>query len=66
MRFPLCFGHPNLEINIFPISYTVISYQFLSHFYISCPDKPGIRKQERGCYEFEIEDVTQFVDFRVS
>ena len=42
----LYFLDSNLEINIFHISYTIIFYSFLFHFYISCPDRPGIRESE--------------------
>ena len=40
--FSLRSGHPNLEINVFHISYTIIFYPFLFHFYISCLDQPGM------------------------
>ena len=40
----LRFGHPNLEINIFHKSYTIIFYPILFHFYISCIDQPGMRE----------------------
>ena len=42
--FSLRSGHLNLEINIFDISFIVISCPFLFHFYISRPDQPGTRK----------------------
>ena len=44
--------HYNLEINISHISYTIIFYPFLFHFYSSCPDQPEIRKQERDSHGF--------------
>ena len=37
-------GHPNLEINIFHISYTITFYPFLFYFYISCLNQPGMRE----------------------
>ena len=49
-----------LQINIFHISYTIIFYPFLFHFYISCLDQPGIRKTKT---QLELQDVTQFMDF---
>ena len=42
--FSLRSGHPKLEINIFHISFTIIFYPFLFHFYISFLDQPGIRE----------------------
>ena len=41
---PLLSGVSNLEINIFHISYTIIFYSFLFHFYISFLDQPGVRE----------------------
>ena len=43
---------PELEINIFHISYTIIFSSFLFHFYISCLDQPGITKEERDSHGF--------------
>ena len=65
--FSLHSGHLNLEINIFHIAYTVTFYPFLFHFYISCPDQPGKRKHERNRYgfSFQLQDITQLMDFRV-
>ena len=40
--FSLSSGHPNLELNIFHITYTIIFYPFLFHFYISCLYQSGI------------------------
>ena len=60
-------GHPNLEINIFHISYAIIYYPFLFHFYISCLDQAGImetRTQLHGM-DFQLQDVTKFMDSRV-
>ena len=42
-RFALRSGNFNLQINVLRISYTIIFYTFLFHFYISCLDQPGIR-----------------------
>ena len=42
--FPLRSRDHKLEINIFHISYTIIFYPFLIHFYISCIDRRGIRE----------------------
>ena len=36
--------HPHSEINLFHISYTVISYPFLFQFYISYLDEAGIKE----------------------
>ena len=35
--FPLCSGHPNLEITIFQIRNTLIPYQIHFHFYTFLP-----------------------------
>ena len=43
-RFPLLSEQYNLEIYEFHITYTIIFYSFLFHFYISCLDQPGIRE----------------------
>ena len=51
-------GHPNLEIDIFHISYTSFVYPFLFPFCISCLDQPGIRETR-----MQLENVTQFMDF---
>ena len=60
------FWRPLLEINILHISYIIIFYPFLFHFYISCVDQPGIREtRTRLARVFELEDVAQFMDFRV-
>ena len=42
--FSLPFGHPNLKINIFHISYTIIFHPFVCHFYVSCSNQAGIRE----------------------
>ena len=53
--FPLFFGHYNLEINMFRISYTIIFYPFLFHFYISCLDQLGIREKTQMAWVFTPE-----------
>ena len=46
--FPLCFGHPNLAMNIFHISFAIFPYRLLCHFYISFLNQPGVRERRTG------------------
>ena len=57
---------PNLEINIFHTSYTIIFHPFLFHFlyflYRSARNKGNMNATGRG---FEVKDVMQVMDFMV-
>ena len=46
--FLILSGHYNLRINIFHLTYTIIFYPVLFHFYIACLDHAGIRETKTG------------------
>ena len=56
-RFALRSGNFNLQINVLRISYTIIFYTFLFHFYISKGHKNATGMG------FQLKNVRQVMDF---